>query len=98
MKLEEVQDLQKVLTKEGVGTVTSVWRETITHLVVNQVTLTVKVANALAKGVPIVTPAFFADFNTSLESRQARHFRIWRGLSEFFFWFCQCPVALLAPG
>ena len=46
------------------------WSDTIDFLVMGEVILTIKVANALAKGVPIVTPSFFEDFIQSVKTKQ----------------------------
>ena len=66
----EVKELQSLMEKEELGRVVSNWRDNISYLVISQLTLTVKVANALAKGIPIVKPDFFADFVTSIDSQQ----------------------------
>ena len=59
------------------GRVTSQWSDHITHLVCQEVKLTIKAANALAKGVPIVTPLFFEDFATNMGSQQVwRHYQL----------------------
>lgn len=46
------------------------WNSKITHLIVREGKLTIKVANALAKNVPLVTVTFLEDFLKCLESRQ----------------------------
>ena len=62
---------------ESQGRVTSQWSDNITHLVCQEVKLTIKAANALAKGVPIVTPLFFEDFATNMGSQQVwRHYQL----------------------
>jgi len=46
------------------------WSDDVTHVVMDKVILTVKAVNALAKGTPIVTPAFFADLRACCASKQ----------------------------
>jgi len=46
------------------------WTDNTTHLVMTTISLSVKVVNCLSKGVPIVTPEFFRDYNCSLKSKQ----------------------------
>lgn len=47
------------------------WRADVSHVVTpDQAPLTIKVANAMAKGVPIVTSAFLHDFLHCIESHQ----------------------------
>jgi len=46
------------------------WTENTTHLAMNTISLSVKVVNCLAKGVPIVTPEYFRDYICSLKSKQ----------------------------
>ena len=46
------------------------WSETTTHLAMTSISLSLKVVNCLAKGVPIVTPEYFRDYLTSLQTKQ----------------------------
>ncbi|TRY71064.1 hypothetical protein TCAL_16410 [Tigriopus californicus] len=46
------------------------WHRDVTHLVMNEVILTLKVVQALAKGTPIVTPLFFKDLKQCSISQQ----------------------------
>ena len=47
------------------------WTKDVTHVVMTDIILTVKVVNALAKGVPIVTPNYFIDVLTCANTKQA---------------------------
>lgn len=44
------------------GKLEKVWSESCTHLVMSNVTVTLKVLQALAMGKPIVTPAYFTEY------------------------------------
>jgi len=44
--------------------------EKTSHLVMSSISLSLKVVNCLATGVPIVTPQFFRDLSTCLKTRQ----------------------------
>ena len=46
------------------------WKSDVSHLVIKEGKMTIKVANALAKCIPIVTPVFFQDYLNCLETRQ----------------------------
>ena len=46
------------------------WSDAVNYLVMGEVILTIKVANALAKGVPIVTLNFFEDYMNCTKSKQ----------------------------
>ena len=52
------------------GSLRSTWSDNVTHLTVKEAILTVKVANALARGVPLVEPQYFKDFVLCLKSQQ----------------------------
>ena len=68
---EERERMSKAMAGQtGLKTV-SAWSDAVTHLAMSEVILTLKVVNALAKGVPVVTPAFVEEFLTCSASRQA---------------------------
>merc|ERR1719167_1575981 len=46
------------------------WSEATTHLTMTSISLSLKVVNCLAKGIPIVTPEYFRDYLSCLQSRQ----------------------------
>ena len=46
------------------------WSDAVNFLAMREVILTIKVANALAKGVPIVTPNFFDDYMNCTKTKQ----------------------------
>eukprot|EP00092_Neocalanus_flemingeri_P092321 GFUD01117184.1.p1 GENE.GFUD01117184.1~~GFUD01117184.1.p1 ORF type:complete len:829 (+),score=224.00 GFUD01117184.1:76-2562(+) len=69
--LNDKKVLNSWLMEIETGTkVQSQWNDTITHLAMNTISLSIKVVNCLAKGVPIVTPEYFRDYNSSLKSKQ----------------------------
>lgn len=76
LKMSEKATLRDTLSKVGGNLLTKEnklvddWTDEVSHLVMNQVTLTLKVANALAKGIPIVTPAFLSDFLVCQNTKQ----------------------------
>lgn len=46
------------------------WDERVTHLVMKEVILTIKVANALAKGIPIISPTYLEDYLNCCKTKQ----------------------------
>ncbi|PNF17487.1 hypothetical protein B7P43_G17632 [Cryptotermes secundus] len=52
------------------GHIVSSWQDMVTHVTMCNLTLTVKVVCALANGKPIVTPKYWADYITSLSTKQ----------------------------
>jgi len=69
--LKDKKILDSWLMEIETGTkVQSQWNETTTHLAMNSISLSIKVVNCLAKGVPIVTPEYFRDYNSSLKTKQ----------------------------
>jgi len=47
------------------------WTNLTSHLVMTSISLSLKVVNCLASGVPIVTPEYFRDFLAAADSKQA---------------------------
>jgi len=69
--LKDKKSLEAWLTEIESGTkVHPQWTESTTHLAMTNISLSVKVVNCLAKGVPIVTPEYFRDYSCSLKSKQ----------------------------
>ncbi|XP_021929811.1 nibrin [Zootermopsis nevadensis] len=52
------------------GHVVSSWQDTVSHVTMCSLTLTVKVVCALAKGRPIVTPQYWDNYIRALETKQ----------------------------
>jgi len=69
--LKDKKTLDSWLMEIEEGTkVQSQWTDKTTHLAMNSISLSIKVVNCLAKGVPIVTPEYFRDYSCSLKSKQ----------------------------
>lgn len=69
--LKDKKVLDAWLMEIEAGTkVQSQWSDTTTHLAMNNISLSIKAVNCLAKGVPMVTPEYFRDYSCSLKSKQ----------------------------
>jgi len=69
--LKDKKPLDSWLKEIEPGTkIQGLWTDNTTHLAMNTISLSIKVVNCLAKGVPIVTPEYFRDYNFSLKSKQ----------------------------
>ena len=68
--LKDKKVLDAWLNELEAGTkVQSQWSSTTTHLAMNNISLSIKAVNCHAKGVPMVTPEYFRDYNCSLKSK-----------------------------
>lgn len=73
LKEKEKETIRETLKKIGGGKqhrLTSDWCDDVTHLVMKEVTLTIKVANAMAKGVPIIKSDYLIDFLACQNTKQ----------------------------
>ncbi|KAJ9581977.1 hypothetical protein L9F63_003667 [Diploptera punctata] len=65
----EKKKLKEQIVKLG-GNLVSNWQDSVTHVTMSSLTLTVKVVCALAKGIHIVTPQFWEQYITAISSNE----------------------------
>ena len=63
--------VNKLLSELGASKMSNVWSDDVSHLVMDEIILTIKAMNALAKGVPIVEPRYFSDLLGAVETKQS---------------------------
>ena len=63
--------VNKLLSGLGASKMSNVWSDDVTHLLMDEIILTIKAMNALAKGVPIVEPRYFSDLLSAVETKQS---------------------------
>lgn len=70
----QAQDIEKLAKQLKIinGTLQSVWDTNVTHLVMTNVTVTVKVLQSLAHGIPIISPAYFDAFLKCASEKQSK--------------------------
>ena len=81
--------VNKLLSDLGAPKMSNVWSDDVTHLVMDEIILTIKAMNALAKGVPIVEPRYFSDLLSAVETKQS--------LPGKCSWYQGCQMAQFDP-